>query len=162
MQAQTLQSTHVFISLYLLSIMAASCVFSYFVKRLSLSLAVVTLSLLIKPVVTVSKINKYKQIRDRSSSMGRATKWENRGSKTCCVPPPPPQNRVKLFLAPPFKGWKLSAPPPPPSVGLKLRALMLKLPQNLLCSPPPSAWPKVCEIKKTKKQKNLFCTHLLL
>ena len=48
---------------------------------------------------------------------------------------PPTSQQVKTFQAPPpppFKRWKLFAPPP--KVWLELQALILKLPQNFLCS----------------------------
>ena len=51
-------------------------------------------------------------------------------------PPPPPTLKTAYKLLsppPPFKGWKLVVPP---LVWLRFQALVLKLPQNLLCPPP--------------------------
>ena len=50
------------------------------------------------------------------------------------APPPPPQDRITLFAAPLFKGWKLFAASL--VLWLKLQAPVLKQPQNLLCPPP--------------------------
>ena len=61
-------------------------------------------------------------IRDWSLITGRgATKWENRGSKTCCALLP--LKTVKLFAPPaPFYRVDMMFCAPPPSIWLKLQA----------------------------------------
>ena len=80
-------------------------------------------------------------LRDWSIIMGRGGYkiGISQGLKLFATPPPT-QNR-KNFLRHPF--YRVETFCAPSSAWLKLQAPVLKLPQNLLCSPLPSAWPKL-------------------
>ena len=67
---------------------------------------------------------------------GSATKLKITGPKLFL--PPPRQDRIQ---DPTFKGWKIFAPPLHSSMAKTMHSV-LKLPQHLLCPPPPrpSAW----------------------
>ena len=82
-------------------------------------------------------------VRDWSLITGRgATKWESCGAETFCAPLPHSKERVKLFVCPPFKEWKLLVPP---FNMAKTSGYRIKTTPKLVVPPPPppSAWLKL-------------------